>query len=121
MIDEKIIKSLKEEDIVVCIRPTVVNKEEWSGDVSISIMAGRTNPLLDEDYYSLLHFAKMVCASVPLMEKSEELREMIHNYVLSDVDNQKIIEHEDNDRGKVLDRTDNVITISFGTKTKGTA
>ncbi len=121
MIDEKIIKSLKEEDIVVCIRPTVVNKEEWSGDVSISIMAGRTNPLLDEDYYSLLHFAKMVCASVPLMEKSEELREMIHNYVLSDVDNQQIIEQEDNDRGKVLDRTDNVVTISFGTKTKGTA
>ena len=121
MIDEKIIKSLKEEDIVVCIRPTVVNKEEWSGDVSISIMAGRTNPLLDEDYYSLLHFAKMVCASVPLMEKSEELREMIHNYVLSDVDNQQIFEQEDNDRGKVLDRTDNVVTISFGTKTKGTA
>ena len=121
MIDEKIIKSLKEEDIVVCIRPTVVNKEEWAGDVSISIMAGRTNPLLDEDYYSLLHFAKMVCASVPLMEKSEELREMIHNYVLSDVDNQQIIEQEDNDRGKVLDRTDNVVTISFGTKTKGTA
>ena len=121
MIDEKIIKSLKEEDIVVCIRPTVINKEEWSGDVSISIMAGRTNPLLDEDYYSLLHIAKMVCASVPLMEKSEELREMIHNYVLSDVDNQQIIEQEDNDRGKVLDRTDNVVTISFGTKTKGTA
>ena len=121
MIDEKIIKSLKEEDIVVCIRPTVVNKEEWSGDVSISIMAGRTNPLLDEDYYSLLHFAKMVCASVPLMEKSEELREMIHNYVLSDVDNQQIIEQEDNDRGKVLDRSDNVVTISFGAKTKGTA
>ena len=121
MIDEKIIKSLKEEDIVVCIRPTVINKEEWSGDVSISIMAGRTNPLLDEDYYSLLHFAKMVCASVPLMEKSEELREMIHNYVLSDVDNQQSIEQEDNDRGKVLDRTDNVVTISFGTKTKGTA
>ena len=121
MIDEKIINSLREEDIVVCIRPTVINKEEWSGDVSISIMAGRTNPLLDEDYYSLLHFAKMVCASVPLMEKSEELREMIHNYVLSDVDNQQIIEQEDNDRGKVLDRTDNVVTISFGTKTKGTA
>ena len=55
------------------------------------------------------------------MEKSEELREMIHNYVLSDVDNQQIIEQEDNDRGKVLDRTDNVVTISFGTKTKGTA
>jgi len=121
MIDEKIIKSLKEEDIVVCIRPTIVNQEEWSGDITLSIMAGRTNPLLDEDYYSLMHFAKMVCASVPLMEKSEELREMVHNFVLSDIDNEQIIEHEDTDRGKVLDRQDNVVTISFGTKTEGSA
>lgn len=121
MIDEKIIKSLKEEDIIVCIRPTIVNQEEWSGDITLSIMAGRTNPLLDEDYYSLMHFAKMVCASVPLMEKSEELREMVHNFVLSDIDNEQIIEHEDTDRGKVLDRQDNVVTISFGTKTEGSA
>ena len=123
MIDEKIIKSLKEEDIVVCIRPTVINKEEWSGDVSISIMAGRTNPLLDEDYYSLLHFAKMVCASVPLMEKSEELREMVNDYVLKygDKGNESDLVFTPDDRGKVLDRKDNVVTVSFGTKTKGSA
>ena len=87
-------------------------------------MAGRTNPLLDEDYYSLLHFAKMVCASVPLMEKSEELREMIHNFVLANVDkedSEELFNEDNSDKGKVIDRKDNVITISFGTKTKGTA
>tara|TARA_E500000318_G_scaffold111493_1_gene130299 strand:+ start:3831 stop:4202 length:372 start_codon:yes stop_codon:yes gene_type:complete len=123
MIDEKIIDSLEKEDIVLCLRPTVINNSEWSGDVSISIMAGRDNPLNDEDYYSLLHFAKMVCASVPIMEKSEELRDVIHNYVLEEIDmeNELDVELEDSDRGKVLDIKDNVVTLSFGSRTKGSA
>ena len=123
MIDKQITDSLKQEDIVVCIRPAIINNSEWSGDVSISIMAGRDNPLNDEDYYSLLHFAKMVCASVPIMEKSEELRDVIHNYVLEEIDmeNELDVQLEESDRGKVLDRTDNVVTLSFGSTTKGSA
>ena len=123
MIDKRITKSLKQEDIVLCLRPTIVNNSEWSGDVTISIMAGRDNPLNDEDYYSLLHFAKMVCASVPIMEKSEELRDVIHNYVLEEIDmeNELDVQLEESDRGKVLDRTDNVVTLSFGSTTKGSA
>jgi hypothetical protein len=123
MIDKRITDSLKQEDIVLCLRPTIVNNSEWSGDVSISIMAGRDNPLNDEDYYSLLHFAKMVCASVPIMEKSEELRDVIHNYVLEEIDmeNELDVQLEESDRGKVLDRTDNVVTLSFGSATKGRA
>ncbi len=123
MIDENVIDLLEKEDIVLCLRPTVTNGSEWSGDVSISIMAGRDNPLNDEDYYSLLHFAKMVCASVPIMEKSEELRDVIHNYVLKEIDmeNELDVELEDSDRGKVLDIKDNVVTLSFGSRTKGSA
>jgi len=124
MIDEQIIDSLKKEDIVICIRPTVVNEQEWSGDVAISIMAGKNNPLNDEDYYSILHFAKMVCASVPLMEKSEELRELVHNYALTESESDELdiaVELDESDRGKVLDRSDNVITLSFSSSTKGSA
>lgn len=123
MIDKKITDSLKKEDIVLCLRPEVINDSEWSGDVSISIMAGRDNPLNDEDYYSLLHFAKMVCASVPIMEKSEELRDLIYNYVLEEIDmeNELGVQLDEIERGKVLDRTDNVVTLSFGSTTKGSA
>ena len=79
----------------------------------------------DEDYYSLLHFAKMVSATVPIMEKSEELRELAHNYVFSEIDSDNElninVELEESDRGKVLDRTENVVTLSFGSNTKGSA
>lgn len=125
MIDKEIINSLRAEDIVISLRPTVSTNGDWSGDISVSILAGRNNPLNDEDYYSLLHFAKMVSATVPIMEKSEELRELAHNYVFSEIDSDNEldinVELEESDRGKVLDRTENVVTLSFGSNTKGSA
>ena len=123
MIDKLITDSLKQEDIILCLRPTVVNGDEWSGDVNVSIMAGRDNPLNDESYYSFLHFAKMVGSAVPIMEKSDELRELINHYVLDEIDvkNKLDVQLENSDRGKVLDRQDNVVTVSFGSKTKGSA
>ncbi len=123
MMDEKVLESLEKEDVVICIRPTVLNGNEWSGDVNISVLAGRDNPLHDDDYYSLLHFAKMVCATVPMMETSPDLRNIAHDYVMTEVDNQELeIDFEpESNRGKVLDRKDNVVTLSFGSKTKGSA
>ena len=41
------------------------------------------NPLDDEDYYKVMHFAKMMCASVPVMEESEDLRDIVHEYVVN--------------------------------------
>jgi hypothetical protein len=118
MIDKKVTEQLEAEDIIIGLRPTILKGGQWSGDISVSILAGRTNPLEDEDYYSFLHFAKMVAATVPVMEKSEELREIVHNYVLTEVDN---IEEKEEEKGKILDITDNVVTLSFGSKTTGQA
>tara|TARA_R100001460_G_scaffold29909_3_gene59226 strand:+ start:10451 stop:10822 length:372 start_codon:yes stop_codon:yes gene_type:complete len=123
MIDEKLVEALEAEDFIVNIRPTILKSGKWSGDVNVSIMIGRDNPLDDEDYSNLLHFAKMICSTVPMMEYSEELREMVNDYVLKNVDNDKgtdLVFKPDN-RGKILDRKDNVVTVSFGTETKGSA
>ena len=65
----------------------------------------------------------MVGSAVPIMEKSDELRELINHYVLDEIDvkNKLDVQLENSDRGKVLDRQDNVVTVSFGGKTKGSA
>ena len=118
MIDKRVTEQLEAEDIIISLRPTILEEGQWSGDISVSIMAGRTNPLEDEDYYSFLHFAKMVASSIPIMERSEELREIIHNYVLAEVDT---VNESEEEKGKVIDITDNVVTLSFGSKTKGQA
>ena len=123
MIDERLVEALEAEDFIINIRPTILKNGKWSGDVNVSIMIGRDNPLDDEDYSNLLHFAKMICSTVPMMEYSEELREMVNDYVLKNVDNDKgtdLVFKPDN-RGKILDRKDNVVTVSFGTETKGRA
>jgi hypothetical protein len=121
MIDEGLIDALETEDFIINIRPTILKSGKWSGDVNVSIMIGRDNPLDDEDYSNLLHFAKMICSTVPMMEYSEDLRDMINDYTLKHAD--KIQDGElvftPEDRGKVLDRTDNVVTVSFGKDAKG--
>ena len=116
---ENIFKCLSDEDFNINIRPTISEEGKWSGDIQLSIMVSGDNPLDDNDYGSLMHFTKMICSSVPIMEFSSELRELAHNYVMDEEDN--VIEFKPDDRGKVIDRTDNVVTISFGTTTKGTA
>ena len=123
MIDERLVEALEVEDFIINIRPTILKSGKWSGDVNVSIMIGRDNPLDDEDYGSLLHFAKMICSTVPMMEYSEELREMVNDYVLKYEDKGKDsnLLFTPDDRGKVLDRKDNVVTVSFGTETKGSA
>ena len=123
MIDERLVEALRTEDFIINIRPTILKSGKWSGDVNVSIMIGRDNPLDDEDYGSLLHFAKMICSTVPMMEYSEELRGMVNDYVLKygDKGNESDLVFTPDDRGKVLDRKDNVVTVSFGTETKGSA
>ena len=47
-----------------------------------------TIPLNDESYTQVMHFCKMMCATVPLMEQDEALRNLVHRYVMEVVDNE---------------------------------
>jgi hypothetical protein len=119
---EKIHKAIKPEDFNINIRPTITPDGKWSGDINVSIMIAQDNPLDDDDYESLLHFTKMVCSSVPIMEFSSEFREVVHKYTMEHNGETDItFEPEYEERGKVLDRKGNVVTIAFGNETKGNA
>ena len=48
-------KYLEEEDFVIQIKPHIDSKG-WTGDVSLSIMVGKKNPLNDEDFEAMLNF-----------------------------------------------------------------
>jgi len=109
-----------EEDFVVRIRPSVIDKE-WTGEIDIAIITSAQNELDDESYMQMMHFTKMMCATVPLMEMNESMREFVHNYVVEEIDNdiETVIE---NDRDVTVTQEDgNVIRLSFGTRTKGNA
>ena len=113
-------ESIDEGDFVIRIRPSEVDGE-WTGEVDISIISQANNPLNDEGYTQVMHFCKMMCASIPLMEMDENLRNLVHNYVMEVVDRDDDDVVED-DEGVIITKEDgNVVHLSFGSKTKGNA
>ena len=56
---KKLMTEVNEEDFLIRVRPFANDDGAWSGEVDISIMAMPDNPLDDDDYYKVMHFAKM--------------------------------------------------------------
>ena len=119
---EKLAKEVNEEDFLIRVRPFANDEGRWSGEVDISIMAMPDNPMDDEDYYQVMHFAKMMCAAVPVMEEVEELRNIVHEYVTKVIDTEVNIDVELEEEVGVEKTYDgNVVHLSFNTKTGGSA
>ena len=119
---EKLLTEINEEDFLIRVRPFADDDGTWSGEVDISIMAMPDNPLDDDDYYKVMHFAKMMCASVPVMEEVQELRDIVHEYVVNVLDNEMEIDVELEEEAGVEKTYDgNVVHLSFNTKTGGSA
>lgn len=119
---EKLAKEVSEEDFLIRVRPFANDDGRWSGEVDISIMAMPDNPMDEEDYYQVMHFAKMMCASVPVMEEVEELRNIVHEYVTKVLDTEMDIDVELEEEAGVERTYDgNVVHLHFNTKTGGSA
>jgi len=119
---EKLAEEVNEEDFLIRVRPFANDEGRWSGEVDISIMAMPDNPMDDEDYYQVMHFAKMMCAAVPVMEEVEELRNIVHEYVTKVIDTEMDIDVKLEEEAGVEKTYDgNVVHLHFNTKTGGSA
>jgi len=119
---ERIKEQIQDEDFIVRIRPFADDDGGWTGEVDISIMAFPENPLEDDDYGQLMHFAKMMCAAVPVMEQAKEIRDVIHDYVLNVIDNELDITVELEEEMEVEKTYDgNIVHLNFSTRTGGSA
>lgn len=121
---EQLKKQIEDEDFVIRLRPYADDDGKWSGEIDISIIAFPENRMDDDDYGQVMHFCKMMCATVPIMEESKDIRDIVHEYVLNIIDNEMDIEVQlDNEREAGVEKTydGNVIHLSFNTKTGGSA
>ena len=98
-------------DFVIRLRPFQYDNGEWTGDVDICIVTQEKNDLSTEDYEELMHLSRMIAACVPLMEKNQELRELIHDIVKRTSDNN--LEVTFPREVNKIDKKDNIITIDF--------
>ena len=119
---DEALESINDEDFLIRIKPYADANGEWNGEVDISVMAFPGNPLDDESYGQLMHFCKMMCSTIPIMEQSEEIRNIVHEYVLNVVDNELDISVElEEEMGVEKTYDGNVIHLNFYTKTGGSA
>ena len=105
------------QDFLVRVRP-MMSGSEWSGQIDMSIITSADNDLDDESYGQLLHLCKMICATVPIMENDEAFGDFVHNWVLENIDGEMPKEDKQVD---ITHEDGNVVRLSFGTRTKGSA
>ena len=104
------------EDFIIRVKPILNNRQDWTGEVDVSVVSSADNPLSDDDYYGVLEFCRVMCATVPLMEKDDDLR----NKAIEWIEKEDKMYHKNNSKkGKVVDRHDNVVVLSFDSETKG--
>ena len=121
-ITDKMAREMRDEDFMIRVRPYADEDGIWSGEVDISIMYGDDNPMNNDDFHQVLHFTKMMCASVPVMEEVEELRNIVHEYVMKVIDKEMHIDVELEEEAGVEKTYDgNVVHLNFTTKTRGSA
>tara|TARA_R100001129_G_scaffold172671_1_gene143530 strand:+ start:196 stop:546 length:351 start_codon:yes stop_codon:yes gene_type:complete len=112
--------SFEDEDFVIRVRPSL-NGDDWTGEIDISIISQANNPLNDEGYNQVMHFCKMMCATVPIMEQDETIRNLVHTYVMEIVDKETTVVVEEEDELVITKEDGNVVHLNFGSKTKGSA
>lgn len=100
----------KREDFLIRVRPGV-DKGQWTGAVDISIVASANSGLDDESYGQLMHFCTMMCATVPMMEQDESLRQYVHEFAMSSYDE----EEEAKNNVDITHENGNVIRLHFNT------
>ena len=105
--------NINPEDFLIQVKPMMNPAKKWTGEVDVSVVSSKENPLSDEDYYGVLEFCRIICASIPMMEKDEDIRTRALDYL-------KIQDELDNikNKPKIIDKHDNVIVVSFDKKKK---
>jgi len=115
----------RDEDFIIKIRPYTDSDGSWSGDIDMAIMTMPGNKMEDEDYFQVMHLCKMIASTVSIMEDHEDIRNLVHEYVENTLDTMYNVELEEDEqpkqKAKAVNIEGNVITMSFGTDTKGSA
>ncbi|OUW96943.1 MAG: hypothetical protein CBD97_00285 [Pelagibacteraceae bacterium TMED237] len=108
---------LEEEDFVIKVHPHRDKNNKWTGDVTLGIITSDGNPLSDYDFYYMMEFTNLICASVPLMQEDKDFREKLENFVEYE---KELIKEKEKEKRKV-NRMGNIITVKFSDKVDGSA
>ena len=89
----------------------------WTGGLEVSITYDKSSPLDKESFLHLQNLAEIVACSVAFMEENPEVIKQIEDFIVetSDSEDDAIENHTVENIG------DNVVKLSFNSRTKGKA
>lgn len=114
MTDEKVLIDFADEDFIITVSPLLDDNLRWTGELAVSLTMADSNYLHEDDYNNVLHFCNLLCAAIPLMEEESSFRNLLqkrHTKELKEIENDT----------RILTKEGNVITLSFNSKTEGSA
>lgn len=117
-------KPVENEDFLIRIRPTYLVNGDWTGEADVSVITSEHNSLTDDVYRGMELFVKMLLSSLPVMEENEYVREQIYKYCEENTGELFASNDDIEEEQGVIIRSeddDNIIHLSFTTKTKGEA
>lgn len=112
--------SINTDDFIIRVRPFRDEDGSWSGEIDLAVITMPDNDFEDEDYSQLIHFCTMMASTVPIMENNEEIRNLVHDFVMNGFDTQYHDVVEESQKAEV-EHDGNIIKINFNTRTKGSA
>ena len=108
MAEEKVFMDFDPNDFIVRITPFLDQKGSWTGELMVGTVTTGENTTTDDDYVNLMRMCHMVCASIPAMEDSTDIRETLAKYA------NDVLEEEDNTpKATVESVEDNVVKVKF--------
>jgi|TARA_R110002072_G_scaffold160440_1_gene311687 hypothetical protein len=99
------------------LKPEVDEDFCWTGGLEVSISYDKYSPLDKQSFLHLQHLAEIVACSVAFMEENPEVIKQIEDFIVETHD----LEDEDAEDHTVETIGDNVVKLSFNSRTKGKA
>lgn len=116
---------IDEEDFIIKIHPQRDSNNNWTGDVKLGIITSHDNPLTDNDFFYMMEFTNLICATVPMMSEDPDFREEIQAFVDAEREEEKAKQianlRKKPNKNKVTETTGNVIKVAFSDKIDGSA
>ena len=101
-------------DINLIMSPVIVDGE-WDGNVHLGLAHVGFPDLSEDDQEALMYTAYKLAASMQFFIDNPKLNEKLDEYASRCLEAQQ----EEFDRGEVIEREGNVITLAFDTKCEG--
>ena len=102
----------------VQLRPILDEDYVWTGELEVSILQDKYNPMDEESKRHMTHLAEIVACSVAFMEQNPDVIEKIEEFIDTPEYDETLSETQET---TVESIEGNVIKLSFGSKTKGSA